>query len=194
MKMAKNTWISIFQVYVEAGNTFRMMAMYFVQTQKMMYVGMENLQMDVTWNRVNKFSQQSNIKEFVLWSHLTLLNWTTYLFSGSNPQCELNDNKYYSYGDYRTINDVSGPNACCKLCKEDPNCMNFSYGKLKDGGYSKQCYLKRGGTLSSRHEFISSPQNIADCSCGKGKLRVCQWKVVKFKFCTCKALYYGNIY
>ena len=48
MKMAKNTWISTFQVYVEAGNTSRMMAMYFVQTQKMMYVGMENLQMDVT--------------------------------------------------------------------------------------------------------------------------------------------------
>ena len=48
MKMAKNTWISIFQVCVEAGNTSGMMAMYFVQTQKMMYVGMENLQMDVT--------------------------------------------------------------------------------------------------------------------------------------------------
>ena len=48
MKMAKNTWISIFQVYVEAGNTSRMMVMYSVPTQKMMYVGMENLQMDVT--------------------------------------------------------------------------------------------------------------------------------------------------
>ena len=48
MKMAKNTWISTFQVYVEAGNTSRMMAMYFVQTQKMMYVGMGSLQMDVT--------------------------------------------------------------------------------------------------------------------------------------------------
>ena len=74
------------------------------------------------------------------------------------------------------MNDVSGPNACCQLCKEDPNCMNFSYGKLKDGGYSKQCYLKRGGTLSSRHEFTSSPQNIEKCACGKGMLRFClEW-------------------
>ena len=48
MKMQRNTWISIFQVYVEAGNTPRMMAMYFVLTQKMMYVGIESLQMGVT--------------------------------------------------------------------------------------------------------------------------------------------------
>ena len=48
MKMARNTWISIFQGYVEAGNTSRMMAMYFVPTRRMMYVGMESLQMDVT--------------------------------------------------------------------------------------------------------------------------------------------------
>ena len=48
IKMAKNTWISIFQAYVEAGNTSRTMAMYFVQTRKMMYVAMGSLQMDVT--------------------------------------------------------------------------------------------------------------------------------------------------
>ena len=48
MKMAKNTWISISQVYVQAGNTYRMMVMYFVPNQKMMYVGMENQRMDVT--------------------------------------------------------------------------------------------------------------------------------------------------
>ena len=101
--------------------------------------------------------------------YFTIIIPTSYIIV-SDLRCELNDNQYYYYGDYQTIDDVSSPTDCCKLCKDDPICINFSYGKLEDGSYSRKCYLKRGGDLGRNHEFLSSPKNISGCSCEKGDL------------------------
>ena len=84
-----------------------------------------------------------------------------------DEECTWIDNQYWSYGDYQTIHDVSDYMACCRLCKEDSECTNFSYGK-EGHGYAKQCFKKRGGSAQGRSEFISSPRNISECSCGKG--------------------------
>ena len=80
-------------------------------------------------------------------------------------ECEWLDNKYYSYGDYQTVNDISDHKFCCRLCKADPQCTNFSFGK-EGHGYANQCHKKRGGSASGRSEFISSPVDISGCSCG----------------------------
>ena len=81
-------------------------------------------------------------------------------------QCVRIDNQYWSYGDYKTVHDVSDYEECCRLCKEDPECENFSYGK-EGYNYGKQCYKKRGGNLGSSaySQFISSPRYISECSC-----------------------------
>ena len=75
---------------------------------------------------------------------------------------------YWSYGDYKTEQNVDSTTNCCKLCKEDADCTNFSYGKVGKG-YAKQCFLKRGGNEQSRGEFISSPNDISGCECGTGR-------------------------
>ena len=64
----------------------------------------------------------------------------------------------------KTVHDVSDYSECCRLCKEDPECENFSFGK-EGHGYAKQCHKKRGGSPQGRSEFISSPRNISECSC-----------------------------
>jgi len=79
-------------------------------------------------------------------------------------ECEMTDNQYWSYGDYETIRDISDYQECCRICKEDPECTNFSYGKA-DKGYANQCFKKRGGSAQGRGEFISSPKDISACSC-----------------------------
>jgi len=79
-------------------------------------------------------------------------------------ECEMIDNQYWSYGDYQTVRDVSDYKECCRLCKEDPKCQNFSFGK--DGhGYANQCFKKRGGNPQGRPEFMSSPKDISACAC-----------------------------
>ena len=88
-------------------------------------------------------------------------------YSILDEECVWIDNQYWSYGDYQTIHDVSDYMACCRLCKDDSECTNFSYGK-EGHGYAKQCFKKRGGSAQGRSEFISSPRNISECSCGKG--------------------------
>ena len=82
----------------------------------------------------------------------------------AKPECGAIDNQYWSYGDYQTINDVSDFAECCRLCKDDSECQNFSWGK-PSAGYANQCYKKKGGNAQSRSEFISSPLDISSCSC-----------------------------
>ena len=83
------------------------------------------------------------------------------------------DNIYWK-GEYiRTEQNVDSTTDCCKLCKEDVDCTNFSYGKGKVGHatYGK-CYLNKGGnedrTVIRGHNFISSPKDISGCTCATG--------------------------
>ena len=71
----------------------------------------------------------------------------------------------YFYGDYQVIHNIADFTECCRICKDDPECQNFSFGK-EGHGYAKQCMKKRGGSASGRSEFISSPADISGCSCG----------------------------
>merc|ERR1719266_77243 len=86
--------------------------------------------------------------------------------TATETECAWIDNQYWSYGDYQTVNDVSDYITCCRLCKDDPKCTNFSYGK-EGHGYAKQCMKKRGGSAQGRSEFISSPRDMTSCSCGE---------------------------
>ena len=79
-------------------------------------------------------------------------------------KCEEIDNQYYSYGDYQVIHNVADFTECCRICKDDPECQNFSFGK-EGTQYSNQCHKKKGGNLGSRSEFISSALDISSCSC-----------------------------
>ena len=70
---------------------------------------------------------------------------------------------------------------CCRLCKDDPKCTNFSYGK-EGHGYAKQCMKKRGGSAQGRSEFMSSPRDMSACSCGEGGFLFCLVLILKCKF------------
>ena len=98
-----------------------------------------------------------------------------------DEECAWIDNQYWSYGDYQTVNDVSDYMTCCRLCKDDPKCTNFSYGK-EGHGYAKQCMKKRGGSAQGRSEFISSPRDMTACSCGEGQFLYCVVLILKCKF------------
>ena len=79
-------------------------------------------------------------------------------------KCEEIDNQYYSYGDYQVIHNVADFTECCRICKDDPECQNFSFGK-EGTQYSNQCHKKKGGNLGSRSEFIFSAFDISSCLC-----------------------------
>jgi len=79
-------------------------------------------------------------------------------------ECEIIDNQYWSYGDLKTVRDVSNFKDCCRLCKEDPECTNFSFGK-EGQGFANQCFKKRGGSAQGRGDFMSSPKDITACEC-----------------------------
>ena len=101
-----------------------------------------------------------------------ILKWPVFLlFEITDSECVLIENQYWSYGDYQTLRDVSGPIACCKLCKEDSECENFSYG-YSTHSFAKQCFMTRGSELQyaqKRNEFISSPWDISGCPCEECK-------------------------
>ena len=44
-------------------------------------------------------------------------------------KCEEIDNQYYHYGNYQIIHNVADFTECCRICKDDPECQNFSFGK-----------------------------------------------------------------
>ena len=110
------------------------------------------------------------ISHFIL--HALYCNYMVFLlFEITDSECVLIENQYWSYGDYQTIRDVSDPIACCKLCKEDPECENFSYG-YSTHSFARQCFMKRGSEAQyaqKRNEFISSPWDISGCSCEECK-------------------------
>ena len=84
-------------------------------------------------------------------------------------ECELTDNLYWSgSGHLSTVIDVDSTTDCCKLCKEDDDCTNFSHGKVGHG-YAKECTLKKGGDEYSMGDFISSPKDISRCACTTGR-------------------------
>ena len=80
----------------------------------------------------------------------------SYLLSTYHPS--------YFYGDYQVIHNIADFTECCRICKDDPECQNFSFGK-EGTQYSNQCHKKKGGNLGSRSEFMSSALNILSCSC-----------------------------
>ena len=79
-------------------------------------------------------------------------------------ECVWIDNQYWSYGRIDLIHDVSDYVQCCLLCKENPQCTRFSYGK-EGHGYVNQCHINSGGNPQSRNDFMSSPSDISTCSC-----------------------------
>ena len=84
-----------------------------------------------------------------------------------DPQCIWIENQYWSIGPDIIVPDVSDHIACCKLCKEDPECNSFSWG-YPSHAYANDCYKKKNAQQNNaqgRSEFISSPVDISGCSC-----------------------------
>ena len=55
-----------------------------------------------------------------------------------DPQCIWIENQYWSIGPDIIVPDVSDHIACCKLCKEDPECNSFSWG-YPSHAYANDC-------------------------------------------------------
>ena len=84
-----------------------------------------------------------------------------------DPQCIWIENQYWSIGPDIVVPDVSDHIACCKLCKEDPECNSFSWG-YPSHAFANDCYKKKNAQQNNaqgRSEFISSPVDISGCSC-----------------------------
>ena len=74
------------------------------------------------------------------------------------------------------IDDVTLVSECCRLCKEDTACEQFSFHQgphlgSAGAGHGSKCILnwgddelKIGGYWGA---YIASPADISECSCGK---------------------------
>ena len=56
-----------------------------------------------------------------------------------DPQCIWIENQYWSIGPDIIVPEVSDHIACCKLCKEDPECNSFSWG-YPSHAFANDCY------------------------------------------------------